>query len=275
MRSGGRRMVPYSATVRTGVELKDRLAARAQALVARPDMFAADGSALGAMATQLLGDLCFIDGREDDYEAAVGGLRAYGERGVVGPFVAVFGENGSYYCEVASVYAEVLHRLGYLSGVTPVSDARYQSLTRELRSRFEEVDCRRSEVEAEFGPPSFAVSDTVWCYTSADPADAWVFFDFAREPVMQYEPGKGSYRDLEWGNDPLLRDIRAPASDFESGLILTLYGKVRRWGTGWWIAHEATRSRAPEGVAEQLRAIRDVDPSQALRRPPASGYRPD
>lgn len=35
--------------------------------------------------------------------------------------------------------------------------------------------------------------------------------------------------------DPLVRAFRLPAENFESGLYLTLYGKVLRWGPGWWI----------------------------------------
>ena len=119
-----------------------------------------------------------------------------------------------------------------------------------------ETTCLRSEVEAEIGPPSCAVGDMVWCYAPATSSEGWVFFDFARERVLQYKAGKGRYQDLEWKSDPLLRNVRVPAPDFDSGLVLTLYGKVCRWGTGWWIVQaEQGRPNAPDGIAGQFRDV--------------------
>ena len=256
--------------------VRERLLARAGHLLARPDMFVSSGQSLDVMAQLLLGDLCFIDGREADFEAAAAALKCFGKLGVVGPFVAIFGEKGQYCCEVASVYAELFHQLGYLSEVTTIDETVWAALTSGLRERFEDVDWRPSQVEAELGPPSYIVGKTVWCYAPSAVGDRWVYFDFTRETVMQYETGKGSYADLGWKEEPLLRDIRVTDSDFDSGLILTLYGKVQRWGTGWWIKNPSTElGGAPKGVAAQLREIEQADPSQALRRSPPSGYRPD
>ena len=235
-------------------------------------MFAADGRSFDLLSRILLGDLCFIDGREDDQARAEEHLRTFGKLGVVGPFEAVFGGNGRYTDEVASVHAEVFHRLGYFTAVEPVAARDWAEFATSLRTQFEEGDHRRSEVDAMIGPPSLAIG-TVSCYASPVPSDSWVFFDFAREQVMQYQAGEGTYKDLEWCNDPLLRDIRVPAPTFDEGLILPLYGRVRRWGTGWW-TREGAPSSAPEGVPEALRLIDAADPSQSLRQPPAVGYRP-
>jgi hypothetical protein len=69
------------------------------------------------MARGLLADLCFLDEREADQDAVEMVLRAYGKLGVAGPFIAMFGEDRSCVAEVASVFAEQFHRLGYLQGL--------------------------------------------------------------------------------------------------------------------------------------------------------------
>lgn len=83
--------------------------------------------------------------------------------------------------------------------------------------------------------------------------------------------GAGTYESLA-EVDPLVRSIRIPAADFESGLVLTLYGKVLRWGAGWWI-HQPERERLG-GVPGDRRAT--AGDRGMGRRPPGSrcGGRP-
>lgn len=61
-----------------------------------------------------------------------------------------------------------------------------------------------------------------------------------------------------------MRAVRRPAVDFESGLTLTLYGTVLRWGPGWWLDHPDGLSNEQQAIAAQLRAVESDDPSQAL-----------
>jgi hypothetical protein len=77
--------------------------------------------------------------------------------------------------------------------------------------------------------------------------------------------GKGSF-EVNVDDDPLVREFRLPVKDFESGLHLTLYGRVLRWGPGWWI-HHPDRDASPESpaIAAQLRQIEADDPSQPGR----------
>jgi len=241
-------------------------------MFSRPAMWASTGPSFQSLAGLLLEDLSYLDDRQEEYQASTLQLKRYGQRGVVGPFKAIFGEGGSYVSEVASVLAEIFCRLGYLPSVTPTNGLSLDELAAQL-SAFDGADIRQSEIEPILGPPSFRAGHDTWCYVVGEPTAPWLFLDFARDRVLQYQEGKGTYDDIEWKSDPLLRDVRLPASDFEAGLILTLYGKVRRWGSGWWI--EQPDSRAPAGVAEQLREIADRDPSQSLRRGPALGYRPE
>jgi hypothetical protein len=76
----------------------------------------------------------------------------------------------------------------------------------------------------------------VLCYVPEDPAAGWLFTDCHAEQARRYNVGRGGYtadRDAE----PLIRSVRLSGQDFESGLILTLYGKTLRWGPGWWLDH--------------------------------------
>jgi hypothetical protein len=91
---------------------------------------------------------------------------------------------------------------------------------------------RRGEVESDLGPPSLVIGKRVLCYVPAD-IYGWVFFDCFQEDCSGvYVPGTGRYECRLSDRDPLVHAIRRPASDFESGLIFTLYGKVLRWGPG-------------------------------------------
>ncbi|MBG0831226.1 hypothetical protein HS041_26080 [Planomonospora sp. ID67723] len=77
-------------------------------------------------------------------------------------------------------------------------------------------------------------------------------------------PGKGNYESISDGA-PLVRLVRLPADDFDSGLVPSLYGKVLRWGPGWWIRHPGANGSAETlAIAAQLRAV-EADPGSGLR----------
>lgn len=213
------------------------------------------------LASQLLMDLCFLDDRDADAETERSRLRSYGKRGVPGPFEAMF---ASRQCqeEVASVYAEVFHRLGYLSVGNLVGGDRWHEMTAGLREQFEDRDMTQGEAVNLLGEPSLAVGRRVLCYAPADPAAGWLFVDCHAEPARRYEVGRGCYTaDRE--SEPLVRSVRRPGQGFESRLILTLYGKTQRWGPGWWTDHPSQNQPAgTAAIAAQLRAIRAADPSE-------------
>jgi hypothetical protein len=54
--------------------------------------------------------------------------------------------------------------------------------------------------------------------------------------ITRYQPGHGRYA-ADKDTDPLVRSLRLSGQPFEDGLILSLYGKVLRWGPSWWIDH--------------------------------------
>jgi len=234
-------------------------------MITRAGLYATGGAGFDAQLKALLGDLCFLDEREQDRDSVSEVLGRYGQTGVVGPFQALFGASGNYVDEVASVWAEQLHRLGYLHVDRLVETDAWHQLLAGLRDRFDGKDVRRSEVEAVYGPPSIVAGKRVLCYAPADNS-GWVFVDTYPEWTQRYLPGKGRY-DGERDDDPLVRSVRAPAPDFESGLTLTLYGKVLRWGPGWWIDHPAGLTDDQQAIAAQLRSIEAADPSQSLEPP--------
>ncbi|MBO3749868.1 hypothetical protein J5X84_27625 [Streptosporangiaceae bacterium NEAU-GS5] len=97
--------------------------------------------------------------------------------------------------------------------------------------------------------PSLIVGHRVLCY-AASGGLGWVFVDCFTLPGARYVPGAGRL-EREADDDPLVRAVRRPAADFESGLVLTLYGKVLRWGPGWWVRRGGVVE--PAGVGEATR----------------------
>ncbi|MET8651368.1 hypothetical protein [Nocardia aurea] len=250
--------------MRTPEQLKSRWLTEAEQQFARPEMFARSGPEMESVAGGRLRELCYLDDRDIEYEQVRKALRGFGKFGVHGPFEATFGEK--YHCtaEVASVYAEFYHRLGYLELERVLGPTEWAPMT-GLRDWVANRDLRRSEIEATFGEPSLRVSPRVLCYAPSD-GGPWVFFDCLQEVTHRYVPGAGRM-DAESDADPLVRDIRTPAAGFEDGLVLTLYGKVLRWGPGWWI-HQPSETATDEqkAIAEQLRNIEADDPSRGFRR---------
>ncbi|MEW2378667.1 hypothetical protein AB0883_21565 [Micromonospora sp. NPDC047812] len=249
--------------MRSAAEVRQRWLDQLPRLVTRPGMWATTGHAFDMLARGLLEDLCFLDEREPDQDAVHAVLNSYGKLGVAGPFIAMFGKDRSCVAEVASVFAEQFHRLGYLQLGRLLDADGWNHLTGGLRQRFDGQDVPRSEVEASYGPPSLIVDKRVLCYAPAD-ASGWLFFDcFQDHGPGEYVPGAGRY---EWrsNDDPLVRTVRRPAADFEAGLILTLYGKVMRWGPGWWLNQTETLPDDEQAIAAQLRAVEASDPSQSL-----------
>jgi hypothetical protein len=115
-------------------------------------------------------------------------------------------------------------------------------MTSELRDRFEDRDVTQDGARGLLGEPSLVIDRKVLYYVPEDPAAGWLFIDCHAEQARRYNVGRGGYaadRDAE----PLIRSVRLSGQDFESGLILTLYGKTLRWGPGWWLDHPGQNQR--------------------------------
>lgn len=153
-------------------------------------MWATTGREMQSLADDRLASLCFLDDRDADYEQFRRSLECYGNVGVQGPFATMF-DDRQCVAEVASVYAEQFHRMGYLQ-VDRVCTAAEWAPFEHLRDWVAERDIRRSEVEATFGPPSLVLGKRVLCYAPEDDS-GWIFVDCWHETQHHYVPGKGRY----------------------------------------------------------------------------------
>jgi hypothetical protein len=252
--------------MRSAADLRQRWLQMVPRMMTRPGMWGSDGRAFDMLARGLLADLCFLDERDRDLDDVRAILHGYGKLGVSGPFTAMFGKDRTCVAEVASVFAEQFHRLDYLPIDHMLDAGEWNRLTASLPQRFDGHDMRRSEVEADFGPPSLIIDNRILCYAPVD-MSGWVFVDCFTEYHSEYMPGAGRYQRRP-NDDPLVRAVRRPTADFESGLILTLFGKVLRWGPGWWLDHLEVLSDEQQAIAAQLRDIEARDPSQARSHQP-------
>jgi hypothetical protein len=244
--------------MRSADELRGRWLERIPAMMARTGMYAATGQGMDTLCHCLLGDLCFLDDRDDDFDGATRMLRSYGKLGVAGPFEVIFARPRCQ-AEVAAAYAEIFHRLGYLTLDRQIARAEWEQLAGSLRGWFDGRDVRRSQAEQLLGTPSLRVDKgAVLCYAPAEAQPGWLFVDCPPASTTRYDDGMFVSAD---DPDPLVRSLRLSSRSFEDGLILTLYGKVLRWGPGWWIDHPG-----PDQTPEQ-HAIADQTQSGPPSRP--------
>ncbi len=225
-------------------------------------MYASTGVEMESRADDLLRNLCYADDRDPDYQAAREDLLSrYGKLGVTGPFTAMF-DRERCQAEVASVYAEVFSRLGYLKVEHIPSPAQWAELTASLGELLDGKDMRLSEAERNLGPAPLTVDRRILCYPSPHPSDGWIFIDGHEQHAPVYDPAVGRYVGPD-DHDPLVRSARRSAGGFEDGLVLTRYGKMLRWGQGWWIDHpDPAWSADTLMIAAQLRELQGADPSQ-------------
>ncbi|NMO19002.1 hypothetical protein HPC49_46370 [Pyxidicoccus fallax] len=201
--------------MRQSEAVHERLLVELRASLCRPTMFfscAADQE-LGYLRT--LGLLCFVDEREPALEAEREHLERVGARhpsnlinGVTNALRLVMPDVERFPDEAASVYAEVAHRLGYLSVERTVEREALAS----MHAHFDESRFGRNwtaaDVEQVLGTPSFKVgSGEVLGYTSGHPEDAWLFFDI---------PERGG----------LVRSVRWYQHSLDAGLRLTPHGRT-------------------------------------------------
>src|SRR5687767_1484423 len=105
-------------------------------MIKRPGAWAVDGSAMQTLAVGAIQDLCFIDGRDEEFAERQSSVMMYGKLGVGGAFDAVFGGDCNYATEVASVFAHIAVRLGYLEPTRRLSQLEFRSLLSKARARY-------------------------------------------------------------------------------------------------------------------------------------------
>jgi hypothetical protein len=206
--------------------MRARLIEQIPSMLRRPGMWANNGQAFERLCLMRLEDLLFLDGLPEVTRAELGVNEKYGSCGVPGPFQEAFGNSIHHYDQVASVYAEIFHRFGYLAPEHLVPAGEWASLLAAADSAYTGHDARLSAIADAFGPPSFEIVRRVFCY-APDDGTGWVFFDGSDHRPDVYDLEQGQFT---WGypQDPLLRSIRLPGDDFEQSLRLTRHGEALR-----------------------------------------------
>ncbi|WP_417388804.1 hypothetical protein [Gimesia sp.] len=172
----------------------------------RPVMFGGNTSGACLWFYLLLRDLCWIDEREHDWDVfQETDLR--GSRGVLGQFEYQHFQIPDYIAEVASVYAQVAHKLGYFQPDRVLNATEWNDLQSTLIPDFFERDWTQTEIYDRLGPPSYEnySSDTRVACFAPEPAADWIFFDFLRRLPDH----------SDWLQTPILRDIRRTENRFE------------------------------------------------------------
>jgi hypothetical protein len=127
------------------------------------------------------------------------------------------------YNEVTSIYAELAWNLGYLTVDRNLSKAAMKKLRQGLRAKCRERDWHQSEIKEQYGEPSLKIGD-VYCYAPETRGERWIFFDFWKE----YSAKRINSRVIvhkKYIEDPILRDVRLPASTLMRGLVFTPFGQ--------------------------------------------------
>lgn len=215
------------APVRTADDVRHRWLEMLPTMFTRTGMWAKTGGEMDNACVALLRDLCFLDENDDEPQrvlTAIGGR--FGSTGVDGYLAGVFGGRTSRAAEVASVFAEHFHRLGYLT-LARVLDGKEFAPLHDVDVWVGGRDVRHSEVEAAFGGPSLIVDKRVWCYAPQD-GSGWVFFDGWDDAPTRYSPESGGFT-LRAETDLLVRDVRVPAATYGEGILLTRFGEAVRW----------------------------------------------
>lgn len=206
--------------------MRARLIEQVSQMLQRPGLYSSHDQAFEIMCRMRLGDLRFIDGLSEPTRDELGLSPKYGPCGVPGPFWDAFGNKFRYSNEVASVYAEIFHGFGYLTPDRLVPSAAWAALLAAADSAYAGEDAHLSEVVSDFGPPSFKVGRWILCYASDD-GTGWIFFDGSDYTPDVYDREKGRFTG-GFPEDPLLRSIRLPGSDFAKSLRLTRHGEALR-----------------------------------------------
>ena len=229
------------------------------ALLTRPAIYATCGRDVQNSGLDVLRDLCALDGAEwPDWVGPF--LHRFGKLGIDGAFHGTF-DDGDYKDEVASVLAEIATRMhSFEAGgplLTEVAHRRLGSLVREM---WEDRDVAYDEAVGALPEPTLVTGGRVVSFASE--SGEWLHLDFERQTITRYDRAVGG--EVREQGELLLRDVRLPAATFDDALVLTLFGRYRRWGPGSWIDQPPLRDADPSrsAIAEQLRTLRAKVPSQ-------------
>jgi len=180
-------------------------------------------------ARQLLSDLAFIDDREHELRDRLDELRdrgSYTASGVGGAFNQQTGLRATDN-EIGSVFATVAFGMGYLRTDRTLTRTEFESLESELRESCSTTDLNADEVRAQFGTPSWQSGTNPyypWAFLYLCPGcDHGIAFDFWNDLRDDKE---NEVVSGEFGDIPVLRNVRIGAADFRGEFIFTPIGRT-------------------------------------------------
>ena len=209
---------------RTVQEVRDHLVTHLNAALRRPGMYG------GEMAVRLYLDaVAFADAAEKAWQEELEGLRtrrAFFATGVGGAFQGLWGD--AHEGSVASVYAEIAHRQGWLRLDRTLTSVEYDEI-RRTSGPWCRKDRLLSDVVTAFGPPSvlFGGSNPRCSKTLAYATDR------RDDPLLCFHLWNGlspspSSPSASVRAEPALWAIRAGGTLFTDGFTFTPEGAARR-----------------------------------------------
>lgn len=195
------------STMRTIEEYRKRQLERLPFALARPGMHCPQDFAPDRHFWSILSDLCWIDEREAEWDRV--------EKKCLWRCSRVIGQlhdqpvcMPEYLNEITSTWAQIAWVLGYFRPERLLTLAEWNSLKSSLNADFFNREWLASQIEERFGLPSHRVLGgftTVAAYACEDPAEDWVFMDYARKlPTGDH-----------WYPDERLRDVRIERNRFQ------------------------------------------------------------
>jgi hypothetical protein len=206
-------------------EIRGHFIRRLNVALLRPGMY---GGELALW--QFLGDLAWIDKRDEDVPGTLEPRGAWSSTLVGGAFVRMFGGKPSDHdIAAAFVYADLAGMWGYLEPQRKLTGQEYSRLRRGARQWTATADRTPADVVAAFGEPSLWRSKyNPWYpmslgYVSGNHLDPLVTFDFWQDTDWESVP-----RRSRFGPQPVLRNVRWRESHFEEEFTFTPTGHALR-----------------------------------------------
>ena len=179
----------------------------------------------------VINELCWIDGQEDTFRQLRDDLfhRIENTCGVSGALTLLIpGAKDELHDEIASIYSQLAHKLGYLTLDRILTSAEWKYLIEWFEQEPMTHDLRLSDVKKLFGEPSFHTCGSwhqVHSYAGPEISDGWICFDYANEFQVTTDTFGRTYPGLVYGQDYILRDCRRTIGTLREQIKFTPYGR--------------------------------------------------
>jgi hypothetical protein len=164
-------------------------------------------------------------------------LYRFGKLGINGALVATFGES-RYHGEVASILAEMAYRMNLFQPQGPLLKEDDVSFSEHLRELWWDRDVTFDRALEQLPEPTMVIDNRVVSF--APTSGGWIHLDFDCERICRYDRSVGN--EVYEQGELLLRNLRLPTEKFDEGIVLTLFGRYRRFWS-CFLDRSATEAR--------------------------------